>query len=80
MNTNAVVSSTIYKAFLHCETKAYLLLEGASGVSSEIADWERFVSDNFRQSASERLRLTVPEMNLMLENLRETLSNKAFIE
>jgi len=60
MNANAPISDTIYEAFLHCETKAYLLLEGATGVSSEIGDWQRTLGNDFKQSASEQLRSNVP--------------------
>ncbi len=57
----AQVSSSILYAFLKCETKAYLLFQGAAGTISEIEEMRRASASRFTKSASEHLRLQVPK-------------------
>jgi predicted RecB family nuclease len=54
-------TDTIFAAFLQCETKGYLLHEGASGTPPEASSWERSLASKFKQSALERLRSSIRE-------------------
>ena len=55
----------VFEAFLRCETKAHLLLEGVEAdYAADIEDRWRAVGEHFAASASSRLRLSVPEGEL----------------
>src|SRR3954453_12901666 len=56
MSPHAVITDVVFEAFLQCEMKAYLLLQGVTGTDPEIADWQWTVADQFQTSCSERLR------------------------
>ena len=76
MAGQSAITSTIYEAFLHCETKAYLLLEGSTGLSSDVQDWEAALAHDFQRSASNRLQFTLRDGEYSfetpsLESLRE---------
>ena len=58
MTAQSPITSTIYEAFLHCETKAYLLLGGAIGLTSDVQDWQAALENDFKRSASKRLQST----------------------
>ena len=55
MNSDPPVTDAAFKAFLHCETKAYLLHESLDGQSKSGASEEDF-SQQFKQRVSEWLR------------------------
>src|SRR4051812_75746 len=61
MSPHAVITDVVFEAFLQCEMKAYLLLQGVTGTDPEIADWQWTVAHQFQKSCSERLRLAAPE-------------------
>ena len=65
MAPRTAITSAVFEAFLRCETKASLLLEGAEpGHAAEIEDRWRALAERFKASASGRLRLSVPEGEL----------------
>ena len=59
MSSVPTITDATFAAFLRCETKAYLLREGACGTSSGLAPWQLSLTRAFKQLASERLRSTV---------------------
>jgi hypothetical protein len=61
MGPHAVITDVVFEAFLQCEMKAYLLLQGVTGTDPEIADWQWTVAHQFQTSCSERLRRITPE-------------------
>jgi predicted RecB family nuclease len=60
MHPLAQPSSSILEAFLKCETKAYLLFKGAVGILSDTERVRRALTNRFTKSASEHLKLRVP--------------------
>jgi predicted RecB family nuclease len=79
MTAPSVITSTIFEAFLHCETKAYLLLEGAVGLSSDVQDWQAAVANDFKRSASKRLQSTLLDGEYSVETPSlESLRRGAF--
>jgi predicted RecB family nuclease len=65
MAPRTAITSAVFKAFLRCETKASLLLEGAEpDHAAEFEDRWRALAEQFKASASGRLRLNVPEGEL----------------
>ncbi len=61
MNPNATITDETFEAFLHCETKAYLLQEGASDTHSEVGVWQQGHIHKFKQCAAEWLRSSARE-------------------
>ena len=55
MNSGTPVTDTTFEAFLHCETKAYLLQESIDS-QSKLGAWKDDLSQQFQKSISERLR------------------------
>ena len=55
MNSDTPVTDAAFEAFLHCETKAYLLHESL-GSQSIFVVFEQGLSQQFKQRASEWLR------------------------
>jgi len=55
MNSDTPVTDAAFEAFLHCDTKAYLLHESIDG-QSEFGGWEEGLIQQFRQRVSEWLR------------------------
>src|SRR5262245_22864634 len=55
------ITDAIFAAFLQCETKAYLLREGANGIRSEVVSRQQDLASSFKQSASEWLKSSVGE-------------------
>jgi predicted RecB family nuclease len=53
MNSDTPVTDAVFEAFLHCETKAYLLHEGTDS-QSKFGAWEESLRQ-FKQHVSERL-------------------------
>src|SRR5438105_1513711 len=64
MNPNTSITDATLEAFLHCETKAYLLDEHASGAQSELGAGQQGPTHRFKQSVSDWLRSTVREEEL----------------
>jgi hypothetical protein len=60
-NSVTAITDAIFAAFLRCETKAYLLHEGATGTLSELDSWQLSLARKYKKSAFERLRSTVKE-------------------
>jgi EAL domain-containing protein (putative c-di-GMP-specific phosphodiesterase class I) len=67
MTAQSAITSTIYEAFVHCETKAYLLLEGAIAPSSDVQDWQATLANDFKRSASKRLQSTLRDGEYSVE-------------
>ena len=59
MNSDTPVTDAVFEAFLHCETKAYLLHEGIDS-QSKLGAWEESLGQ-FKQHVSERLISSVGE-------------------
>lgn len=59
MNPDTAITDATFEAFLHCETKAYLLHEGASGAQTEVGAWQQGPTHRFKQRAAEWLTSTV---------------------
>ena len=55
MNSDTPVTDAVFEAFLHCETKVYLLHESL-GSQSIFVVFEQGLSQQFKQRASEWLR------------------------
>ena len=55
MNSDTLVTDAVFKAFLHCDTKAYLLHEGIDN-QSKFGVLEEGLSQQFKQRAAECLR------------------------
>jgi hypothetical protein len=55
MNLDTPVTDAAFEAFLHCDTKAYLLRESIDS-QSEFGVWEEGLSQQFKQRVSEWLR------------------------
>ena len=55
MNSDTPVTDAVFEAFLHCDTKAYLLHESI-GSQSEFGVWGEGLSQQFKQRVSEWLR------------------------
>ena len=55
------ITSSIYEAFLHCETKAYLLLEETIGIRSDFEEWQAAVADSYKNAGFQRLRADLKE-------------------
>ena len=60
MKQSAITDAT-FAAFLHCETKAYLFREGATGTRSDVDPWQLRLARTFKDSATEWLRSTVSD-------------------
>ena len=60
MRQSAITDAT-FAAFLHCETKAYLFREGATGTRSDVDSWQLRLARTFKESATEWLRSTVSD-------------------
>ena len=54
MNSDTLVTDVAFEAFLHCETKAYLLHESTDS-QSKFGVWEQGLSQQFKQRVSEWL-------------------------
>ena len=50
-----LITDKIFEAFLHCETKAFLYLNGETAERSEIVEWRGRLKDEFNQRSRERL-------------------------
>ncbi len=55
------ITSSIYEAFLHCETKAYLLLQETIGTRSDFEEWQAAVADSYKNAGFQRLRADLKE-------------------
>jgi predicted RecB family nuclease len=55
MNSDTPVTDAAFEAFLHCDTKAYLLRESIDS-QSEFGVWEEGLSQQFKERVSEWLR------------------------
>jgi hypothetical protein len=55
------VTDATFAAFLKCETKAFLLNEGAAGIRSDVNSWELRRAREFKASATNWLRSTVSD-------------------
>jgi hypothetical protein len=51
-----LITADIFRAFLQCETKAYLKFSGTAGLQHEFSDWERNCIENYKQQCCGRLR------------------------
>jgi predicted RecB family nuclease len=61
MSPDVVITDSVFEAALQCETKAYLLLDGAAGPDPDNERRRRTVADSYRQVALDQLRLDTPE-------------------
>jgi hypothetical protein len=50
------VTDEIFKAFLECETKAFLKFSRLSGTPSDFRDWQCYIAEGFKQKCSLHLR------------------------
>ncbi|WFU45593.1 hypothetical protein QA640_47230 (plasmid) [Bradyrhizobium sp. CB82] len=61
MTANTPLTNEIFEAALQCETKAYLLLNGAQSAPSGIADWQRRRTETFTRAEQHRFRASLRE-------------------
>src|SRR5437879_4779428 len=54
------VTQEIFEAFVKCPTKSHLYSDGAAGTPSEFGEWQRRVQEEYKGTASARLRLSIP--------------------
>jgi hypothetical protein len=54
-----LITDKIFEAFLNCETKAFLYLNGETGEESEITVWRRHLNEEFKRQCRQRLLLNV---------------------
>ena len=55
MNSDTPVTDAVFEAFLHCDTKAYLLHESIDN-QSKFDVWEESLGQQFKQGVAEWLR------------------------
>jgi hypothetical protein len=56
MSPHVPITDAVFAAFLQCETKAHLLLDGTIATDPEIESWQRDIWDTYATSALETLR------------------------
>jgi predicted RecB family nuclease len=61
MAAQSTITDTIYEAFLHCETKAYLLLQGITGFRSDFEERQAMLEVAYKNSGFQRLRENLKE-------------------
>src|SRR6266849_2573971 len=64
-----LISEDIFRAFLRCETKAYLKFLGATGDQREFTDWERNLVEDYKQQCCIQLRSNFREDECLIGTL-----------
>jgi hypothetical protein len=61
MGPHAPITDAVFAAYLRCEMKALLLLDGSAPTDPEIQSWQQDIANSYKANASERLCTNVLE-------------------
>ena len=61
MDPHAPITDAVFAAYLRCEMKAFLLLDGTAPTDPEIQSWQQDIANSYKANALEQLCTSIPQ-------------------